>query len=255
MCWIFAYKWNKIATDILLNGLKRLEYRGYDSAWIAVISPSGEIALKKATGKVWNLSGKILQSRQENKDSLFHSANLWIAHTRRATHWKPSKINTHPHYDSNQDFFVTHNGIIENYTELKKELQNDWYNFYSDTDTEVIPALLAKYWDGNFLKTVKKVLKRLHGAYALTIISTACPNELIAVKWGSPLVFGYNEDSSDFYIASDIQALSGYVNQYSSLHDGDLVYIKWDTYQIQSEWKITNKALQNLDIQSLETSK
>jgi len=238
----------------LENGLQRLEYRGYDSSGMLVMNSNWDFELVKAVGKVSELSHKIEQNRKNDK-SLLNSWNIGIAHTRWATHWRPSEENTHPHYDSEKRFFVVHNWIIENYSKLKKSLESEWYVFYSETDTEVIPALLNHYWTGSFVETVELVLPMLHGAYALAICCRDFPDEIIAVKRWSPLVLWVNKENSEYFLSSDMQALVGYVNQVVSLNDWDLVYIKNSNYSIKSEWKIIKKTLENLDLEVVIASK
>ena len=154
MCGIVGYIGNKNATDILVKGLGRLEYRGYDSAGIALIQ-NGTISYKKAKGRLKNLEDLL-------GDGM--TGHIGIGHTRWATHGKPSDVNSHPHLSNNKKFGVVHNGIIENYRELKDELKKEGFSFQSETDTEVIPNLLEKYDNGDFLATVEKVISLLKGA-------------------------------------------------------------------------------------------
>jgi len=253
MCGIFAYQWNKYAWSILQHGLQRLEYRGYDSAGIALFDTTGNIILTRSIGKVSELVKKINDtSDQQNNHDLYTSG---IAHTRRATHGGITEENTHPHHDTKQEFFVVHNGIIENQHKLKKQLQEEWYVFYGQTDTEVIPALLSKHWNWNLYATVQKVLPLLHGAYALVIKSTHCPNEIIGVKRWSPLLFAINKTTNEFFFSSDTQALSWYATQVIYLDDGELVHLKWSDYNILSEKWLIQKDLIDIDISSIEESK
>jgi len=254
MCGIFWYKWPEVAAPILEHGLQRLEYRGYDSAGIFVMNGEWNSELVKAVGKVSELTNKVA-SQKSNAESLLLTANIGIAHTRRATHGRPSEFNTHPHHDKDKKFFVVHNGIIENYVKLKKQLQAKWYEFYSETDTEVIPALLSVHWTWNFLETVEKVLPMLHGAYALVICCTEYPNELIAVKWGSPLIFWFNKNKVEYFLSSDTQALSWYAKEVVMLTDGDLVHVKNGNYIIKASWKEIRKSPEKLDIEALAASK
>lgn len=254
MCGIFGYKGPQIAAPILEHGLQRLEYRGYDSAGIVVMDTEWHYKSVKAVGKVSELSNKIEHYKNQS-ENLLKTANIGIAHTRWATHGKPSEANTHPHHDKDENFFVVHNGIIENYAKLKKELQSNGYEFYSETDTEVIPALLNIHWTGNLLETVEKVLPMLHGAYALAVCSTHCPNEMIAVKWWSPLILWINQEKKEYFLSSDMQALAWYATQVTILTDGDLVHIKNDSYVIKSEGKTRQKRLEDLDVEVLSASK
>ena len=185
MCGIFGYKGEQTnAQKILLHGLERLEYRGYDSAGMCIGDEKGNIKLIRAVGKVANLA----QKTQETLTSEEHFS-FGIAHTRRATHGGISEENTHPHHDQKKQFYLVHNGIIENYHKLKQELLAKGYTFYGQTDSEVVANLLAEHRNGNFVETVQKVLGMIRGAYALLIVSPLAPGEMIAAKIGSPLIF------------------------------------------------------------------
>ena len=250
MCGIFGYIGKKAAALILEHGLQRLEYRGYDSAGIAVFGDNGSYKDVKAVGKVSFLSEVLDESLRVNM--LF---SCGIAHTRWATHGEPSQTNTHPHHDSNKEFWVVHNGIIENQRKLKNELEGEWYSFYSQTDTEVVPALLAKYWDGNLLSTVEAILPLLHGAYALLITTTKSPWEFVAVKRWSPLIFGTKMSSDEMFFSSDTQALADYADKIIHLQDGDLIHVKDGDYSVRAQGKVINKAMEVLEITSMESSK
>ena len=180
--------------------------------------------------------------------------NFGIAHTRWATHGGISEENTHPHHDMNHHFYVVHNGIIENYHQLKLELQNKGYTFYGQTDTEVVANLLEDLRDGNLLSTVQHMLKRIRGAYALLIISPLAPNEVIAVRFGSPLLFAHDRDQN-FYFSSDKQALSGYVEDIMFLEDGDIVHVHDKAYRVIANGVVTNRDVEKMDINVLEISK
>lgn len=200
MCGIVGYVGKKEATPILIKGLEKLEYRGYDSAGIAVLE-NDEIVVAKDKGRVKNLYN--LEGINDLKGS------IGIAHTRWATHGKPSKINSHPHMDSEKCFAVVHNGIIENYNELREDLKQKGYNFVSQTDTEVIPNLIHYYYtkenDKDLLKAVKNACMDLIGSFAIEVISKDNPDQMIVVRKDSPLVIGKGD--KEFFIASDIPAI------------------------------------------------
>ncbi len=249
MCGIFWYQGKEThVQNILLNGLKRLEYRWYDSAGL-LVGNQKEIKLVKAIGKVSNLSEKV--QKDINSESQF---SFGIAHTRRATHGGITENNTHPHYDNKQQFYLVHNGIIENYHKLKQELITKWYEFYGQTDSEVIANLLTEHRNGNFLETVEKVLQIIKWAYALLIVSPLAAGEMIAAKIGSPLLF-WHDKNNNFFLSSDKQGLVGYVDQLTYLEDGDLLHIKNDEYTITSKGIPTQKPFEEMDIKELESSK
>ena len=216
MCGIVGYNGNKKACPILINGLKKLEYRGYDSAGISVME-SNNIIIKKDKGRVANLENI------EGIESL--NGTLGIAHTRWATHGKPSKENAHPHMDNSKTFSVVHNGIIENYKELRDFLESKNYTFYSDTDTETIPNLIHYYYEkeNNFLKAVNLACKDLKGSYALEVINKNTPDTLIVTRKDSPLVIGTKKDET--FISSDIPALISFTNNFYFLNDKEYAVI------------------------------
>ena len=250
MCGIFWYKGKgNDAHKILVHGLERLEYRGYDSAGILVWNYEGSMKLIRAVGKVSNLANKVAQEISDKENFTF-----WIAHTRRATHGWVTKENTHPHHDMNKHFYLVHNGIIENYHKLKQDLLAKWYTFYGETDSEVIANLLEDNRTGDFMQTVEKILGIIRWAYALLIVSTYAPDEIIAVKIGSPLLFAYNIDN-EYFFSSDKQALAWYADKLIYLDDGDIVHVKWHDYQIKSNGVPAKKNIEDMDIQLLEASK
>ena len=250
MCWIFWYKWSKIAAEqVLLHGLERLEYRGYDSAWLRVSDKKWNNQLIKATGKVSELSSKVWKNVATDA-----TYTMGIAHTRRATHGWISLLNTHPHQDMNGNFTIVHNGIIENYHKLKQELIAKWYTFYGETDTEVIANLLDANWTGNFLETVEKTLKQIRGAYALLMVCKHSPDEIIGVKWGSPFVFWYDAKGG-FYFSSDKQALVWYAEKLIHLEDGELVHVYGDEYTVKTGGIQVQKKFEIMDLEAVVTSK
>ena len=216
MCGIVGYIGTQKAVPILLDGLTKLEYRGYDSAGISTIENS-KITITKDKGRVKNLSELLKNSNS--------TSTIGIAHTRWATHGKPSKTNSHPHTDNTNKFSVVHNGIIENYTDIKKFLMDNGYKFISETDTEVIPNLISYYYaSGNdFLKSVNLTCNDLEGSYAIEVLCEDFPDRIIVAKKDSPLVIGTSKDSN--YIASDIPAVLSYTKDFYLLEDGDIVEI------------------------------
>lgn len=250
MCGIFGYQGKKNdAHKILVHGLERLEYRGYDSAGLLVGNKNGDFKLIRAVGKVSNLANKVAKEITENEAYTF-----WIAHTRRATHGGVTEENTHPHHDMNKHFYLVHNGIIENYHKIKQDLLAKWYTFYGQTDSEVIANLLEDNRTGDFMETVEKVLGMIRWAYALLIVSTYAPDEIIAVKIGSPLLLAYNENG-EYFFSSDKQALAGYADKLIYLDDGDIVHLKGNDYQIKSDGIPTEKKVEDMDIEVLASSK
>lgn len=221
MCGIIGYSGPKQPLPILLDGLSRLEYRGYDSAGIA-ITDGQNLTIEKKEGKL-----QVLKNHLLNKEI---NGNIGIGHTRWATHGVPSDENAHPHYDRDKDFAIIHNGIIENYAEMKEELQRDNYQFESETDTEVVAVELSNQWTGNLLETVCKVAKELVGTYALVVTTTKQPDTIVAGRMMSPLVLGVGE--SEVFLASDSAAILEHTNKMIFLENGDFVEIKDGSYQL-----------------------
>ena len=224
MCGIVGYFGDKKASDIILDGLSKLEYRGYDSAGIAVIS-DGEIKSRKHKGKL-----SVLVESLKKEDIFGH---VGIGHTRWATHGAPSDVNSHPHFNNDKSIAVVHNGIIENYQELKKELEEKGAKFVSSTDTEVVAHLISLYYTGSLKEAVYKATKRLEGSYALGVICKDNPEELVAVRKSSPLILGLGEN--EYYIASDIPAILKYTREVVYLEDHDLVVINRSGVSIYDE--------------------
>ena len=225
MCGIVGYIGTKKACPILLAGLTRLEYRGYDSAGISTIEKNG-LSIMKDKGRVKNLSNL------EGIDKL--EGTVGIAHTRWATHGKPSKENAHPHQDNSKTFSVVHNGIIENFNELRKFLIEKGYTFYSQTDTEIIPNLIHYYFtkdtendDLKFLRAVRNACLDFKGSFALEVISSLYPDNMIVVRQDSPLVIGTCEDEK--YLSSDIPAILSYTKDFYLLSDLEFVVLTKDS--------------------------
>jgi len=220
MCGIIGYLGDREATPILMESLKRLEYRGYDSAGVAVLElpkPGQAIhtSLTKSEAKVDTLIEKLKADMPTGK--------MGIGHTRWATHGKPTYVNAHPHTDCHGKIFVVHNGIIENFAELKAELQAKGHEFTSDTDTEVVPHLIEANYKGDFLAAVRAALKRIHGAYALAMFSTDDPELLIGARLNAPLVVGLGDH--EYYIASDITAIIPYTKRVLVLGEGEVAAV------------------------------
>lgn len=213
MCGIVGYIGKAQAAPILLDGLAKLEYRGYDSAGISIFDGENIQTVKT--------KGKIKDLRELTHDGTDLAGTVGIGHTRWATHGEPSDVNSHPHVNASETIAVVHNGIIENYLELKKRLLAKGYVFQSETDTEVVTLLLDYYFDGDLLKTLSKVMSRIEGSYALGIINKDNPDEIIAVKKDSPLIVGLSEDGN--YIASDIPAVLKHTRKIYILEDGEIV--------------------------------
>lgn len=213
MCGIVGYIGKQQAAPILLDGLEKLEYRGYDSAGIAVYDGK-EINMLKAQGRL-----KVLNEISHGGEKL--PGTLGIGHTRWATHGAPSDINAHPHFNADKSIVVVHNGIIENYLKLKKKLEKKGYKFVSETDTEIIAHLLDYYYDGNPLRAITKVMHRMEGSYALGIIFSDHPEELYAVRKDSPLIVGHTDGGS--IIASDVPAVLKYTRDVVFIENEEIV--------------------------------
>ena len=224
MCGIVGYIGNQQAAPILLDGLSKLEYRGYDSAGIAVYNGK-EIGMEKAKGRL-----KVLSELTHDGATL--PGTMGIGHTRWATHGSPSDTNAHPHFNQNQSIVVVHNGIIENYLKLKKRLEKKGYTFVSETDTEVIAHLLDYYYDGNPLRAVTKIMHRMEGSYALGIIFKDHPDELYAVRKDSPLIVGHTAGGS--IIASDVPAVLKYTRDVYFIENEEIVRLKEDSMEFFS---------------------
>lgn len=221
MCGIVGYVGSGDAVEVILEGLSKLEYRGYDSAGVALIQ-NGKIRIEKKSGKLNNLKNHL----EENPIL----SQVGIGHTRWATHGEPTDINSHPHYSEDKSVAVVHNGIIENYISLKKDLQKKGYKFISDTDTEVIAHLFHFFYDGDMIDTLRKVLKEVRGSYAFGIVHEKHPNELLCARKDSPLVIGIGENQN--FIASDVPALLKYTKNVYFLENGDYAKIIKDKIEI-----------------------
>jgi len=222
MCGIVACVGNKKCREILIKGLKRLEYRGYDSAGIAIIgedSGKGERSTNLKINVVKE-AGKIRILEKEVNDSKIEG-NCGIGHTRWATHGEPTKINAHPHLDGKGSIAVIHNGIIENYAELREELKKEGHKFISQTDTEVLPHLLEKYYDGDLLLAMQKVIKKIKGSGAIVAISAKNPGEIIGARITSPLVVGISDNGN--FLASDMPAVLEYTRNFIVINDFETV--------------------------------
>ena len=215
MCGIVGYLGNRQATDVLVDGLSKLEYRGYDSAGVAVNNGKNELEIRKFQGRLAVLA--------EDLEKNPIKGHLGIGHTRWATHGVPSDVNSHPHFNKEKTIAVVHNGIIENYLELKAELQAEGYEFISQTDTEVAAHMVSKYYEGNLLDAVYKATARFRGAYALGVICTDNDQELVAVRKDSPLIVGLGEGEN--FIASDIPAVLKYTRKVYYLENDEYVQI------------------------------
>ena len=225
MCGIVGFVGRQQAAPILLDGLSRLEYRGYDSAGIAVVSPQNEIEVQKSKGRLQVLS-----------DLLHGGADMQgcigIGHTRWATHGAPSDVNSHPHLSESGKFAVIHNGIIENYVEIKEFLIHQGVHFQSETDSEVVAQLLEFYYNEchNFFEAVGRVLRRIEGAYALGMLCADCPDCIIAARKDAPLLIGYGEGEN--FIASDVTAIIKHTREVSYMEDGEVAILTKDGVQV-----------------------
>ena len=245
MCGIVGYSGPKEPLPILIGGLSRLEYRGYDSAGIAV-SDGSDITIEKKEGKL-----DVLKEHLADKKI---NGNVGIGHTRWATHGVPNDVNAHPHSDNSQDFAIIHNGIIENYAEMKESLLSENYSFKSDTDTEVVAVELSKQWNGNLLETVVNVAKDLEGTYALVVTTTKQENTIVAGRMMSPLVLGVGE--GEVFLASDSAAILEHTNKMIFLENGDFVEIHDGSFRLfDVNLKEVEREIQVIDWEVSEAEK
>jgi len=240
MCGIVAYIGFRPALHILLDGLKRLEYRGYDSSGVSLLS-GGKIKTAKAVGKIKELEKKLETEQMEGF--------LGICHTRWATHGEPSETNAHPHLSANGKIALVHNGIIENYAILKKKLQAEGVKFTSDTDTEVVAHWIAKFYKGNLGKAVLEALKHVEGAFGLAVICEDEPDVLVGARRGSPLILGVGENES--FLASDVSAIVGHTKKIVYLEDNDVITIGKNHFEIKNIKDIKDKYV-NREIQEVD---
>ncbi|WP_159884492.1 glutamine--fructose-6-phosphate transaminase (isomerizing) [Paenibacillus puerhi] len=217
MCGIVGYVGKRNSQNILIDGLKKLEYRGYDSAGVAVYTTEG-LQIKKSKGRLAVLESKLVEAPL--------SGNIGIGHTRWATHGKPSDVNSHPHTDNSSKFSVVHNGIIENYIALKEELMEQGHVFVSETDTEVISHLIASLYEGDIVKAVQQAVTRMRGAFALGVLTEYEPEKLVAVRLSSPLIIGVGEGEN--FIGSDIPAILEHTRNVYILNDGEMALLTKD---------------------------
>jgi len=223
MCGIVGYIGNKNTQSVLVEGLKKLEYRGYDSAGIAVFTNKG-LEVVKAQGRIVNLEAKL-----ENNSLV---GTVGIGHTRWATHGKPSDVNSHPHTDMSGKFSVVHNGIIENYLDLKDELILQGYSFTSETDTETLAHLIAREYDGDIVKAVQRAITHIRGAFALAVLTEYEPDKIVAVRQASPLIIGVGEGEN--FIGSDIPAILQYTRNVYILNDGEMAVLTQDSVELMT---------------------
>ncbi|MBZ5586126.1 MAG: glutamine--fructose-6-phosphate transaminase (isomerizing) [Acidobacteriia bacterium] len=215
MCGIVGYIGNRKAVPIILEGLKRLEYRGYDSAGLAVYCDNDQLEVRRAKGKLRNLEEAVRMSPVDG--------SFGIGHTRWATHGRPTEENAHPHRDCKGDVVVVHNGIVENYLTLKHRLESEGHQFKTETDTEVIAHLVEKYFKGNLEEAVRGAVKELTGVFALAVIARSDPNKIVAARSGPPVVIGIGDN--EYFVASDVPAILNHTRDMFFLADGDMAVL------------------------------
>jgi glucosamine--fructose-6-phosphate aminotransferase (isomerizing) len=218
MCGIVGYIGNREAVPVIVDGLRRLEYRGYDSAGVAVFSEDRCLDVRRASGKLRNLED-VIRNRPL-------AGSYGIGHTRWATHGRPTEENAHPHRDCKGEIVVVHNGIVENYLSLRKQLIAEGHTFVTETDTEIIAHLVEKYLDGSLEDAVRAALKEITGVFAISVISSKDPRKIVAARSGPPVVVGLGQD--EFFVASDVPALLSHTRDMIFLNDGDLAILTSD---------------------------
>ena len=237
MCGIVACVGNRSALPILVEGLKRLEYRGYDSSGVAILRDSGAFLVKSA-GKVEVLEAKLSDAPEKGSTG--------IAHTRWATHGKPTEANAHPHADCKNSLFVVHNGIIENFLKLKKGLEEKGHRFLSETDTEVLAHLMEEYYNGSLEGTVQKALAYVEGTFGIAVLHVAHPGEIVVARRGSPMILGIGDEES--LAASDVSALALHTKQVLYLEDNEIAHLRAGDFSITTlENKPVNRPVETLD--------
>ncbi len=224
MCGIVGYFGLREAAPILVEGLEKLEYRGYDSAGVAILSEEG-IEVSKCKGRLANLENRLMENPLEG--------NIGIGHTRWATHGEPSDVNSHPHSNAKVSVSVVHNGIIENYLRLREWLTSKGYEFLSETDTEVIPNLIDYYYKGNLIEAVMKAVSKMEGSYAIGVVCSKEPDKLVAVRKDSPLIVGLGK--GEYFIASDIPAVLNHTRDIYLLEDKEFVVLTKDGVTLLNE--------------------
>lgn len=250
MCGIVAYTGKQSACGILLEGLKRLEYRGYDSSGVAILGSAPFLA--KAVGKVSQLEARVKEREPHGTTG--------IAHTRWATHGKPTEVNAHPHIDCAGAIFLVHNGIIENYLPLKKKLSLSGHKFLTETDTEVLTHLVESYYQGNLEAAVQRSLQDVQGTYGLAVIHSANPKQIVVARRGSPIVLGIGKDES--LAASDASALAQHTDQVVYLEDNEIARLEpgqfWiktlDNRAVSREAQVIESAGETMDRARIRTS-
>src|SRR3954447_15067857 len=221
MCGIVGYVGPRKSVTMLIDGLKRLEYRGYDSAGISIMNGKG-VETRKAKGKISALEQAITASPVDG--------NIGIAHTRWATHGPPNEMNAHPHHDCTGTVSVVHNGIIENYGPLRAMLQKTGHKFVSDTDTEVLAHLIEAAFDGSLEEAVIDALALVEGTYGIAVISAKDPEKIVAARKGSPLLIGIGEGEN--YVASDVAAILQHTRQVVYLDDGEMAIVTREGFHV-----------------------
>jgi glucosamine--fructose-6-phosphate aminotransferase (isomerizing) len=215
MCGIVGYVGSREAVPVIVDGLRRLEYRGYDSAGVAVLSENKCLEVRRASGKLRNLE-EVISAKPL-------SGSYGIGHTRWATHGRPTEENAHPHRDCKGEIVVVHNGIVENYLKLRKELKAEGHTFKTETDTEIIAHLVEKHLNENLENAVRQALKQISGVFAISVISSADPNKIVAARSGPPVVIGLGD--GEFFVASDVPAILNHTRDMFFLNDGDIAVL------------------------------
>ena len=237
MCGIVGYVGRRKALPVLLDGLKRLEYRGYDSAGVALVA-DGRLVVKKAAGKIAALEAQL------GRDTL--GATAGMAHTRWATHGAPTTVNAHPHTDCSGDIAVVHNGIIENHAALRQMLLAKGHRFSSETDTEVLAHLIEQFYQGSLEEAVASALQEVEGAYGLLVLSAKEPDTLVAARSGSPLLLGLGNGEN--FVASDPSAVLAYTRSVVYLDEGNLAVVTPAGYRVKDRHSVPlNKTVSQID--------